>query len=178
MGHRQGAGVSFDAVRLKELMQSRGLTLSVAESLTSGRIQAAVGAASGASNYFLGGVTVYTIDQKVSHLHVDRQHAEAVNAVSARVAEEMARGVAQLFGSDYSVSTTGYAEPSPNDGVPDPFAHVAVWQRSGEEGLVIFSGVFSGPGLSRIEMQERVAEFVLGRLQDHLEEDTRSTVRC
>src|SRR5215510_4086337 len=98
--------MSFDAVRLKELMVARGLTLAVAESLTSGRIQAAVAAASGASNYFLGGVTVYSIEQKVRHLHVDRQHAEAVHGVSARVAEEMARGVALLFGSDYSVSTT------------------------------------------------------------------------
>jgi nicotinamide-nucleotide amidase len=166
--------VSFDAVRLKELMQSRRVTLAVAESLTSGRIQATVGAASGASNYFLGGITVYTIDQKVRHLGVDRQHAEAVNAVSARVAEEMARGVARFFGSDYSVSTTGYAEASPNNGIPDPFAHVAVWERAGEGGRLIFSGLVSGPGLSRIEMQQHVADFVLERLLAYIEADGRS----
>ena len=163
--------MTFNANRLKELMHSRGLTLSVAESLTSGRIQAAVGSASGASNYFLGGVTVYTIDQKVLHLHVDRQHAESVNAVSARVAEEMARGVAQLFGSDYSVSTTGYAEPSPSAGIPLPYAHVAIWRRSGDGGTLIFTTVIRGQGLSRIEMQQHVAESVLSHLQDHLEQE-------
>jgi nicotinamide-nucleotide amidase len=162
--------VSFDAVRLKELMVARGLTLAVAESLTSGRIQAGVAAASGASNYFLGGVTVYTIEQKARLLHVDRQHAEAVRAVSARVAEEMARGVAQLYGSDYSVSSTGYAEASPEVGVPEPFAHVAIWKRADGAGHLVFAGVVKGPGLSRIQMQQHVAESVLGELQEYLEQ--------
>jgi nicotinamide-nucleotide amidase len=163
--------MSFDTVRLKVLMEAHGFTLAVAESLTSGRIQAAVGAASGASNYFLGGLTAYTIDQKVKHLHIDRQHAETVNAVSARVAEEMARGVAQLFESDYSVSTTGYAEPAPEVGVPEPFAHVAIWKRAGEGGDLVFAAVVRSPGLTRIEMQQYVAEFVLGHLQDHVQKD-------
>lgn len=161
--------MKFDAVHLKDLMTARGATLSVAESLTSGRIQAAVGAASGASNYFLGGITAYTIAQKVRHLNVNLEHAEAVDAVSARVAEEMARGVAQLFGSDYSVSTTGYAEASPGSSVLEPFAHVAIWERVGEGGNLVFSGVANGSTLSRTEMQEHVAEFVLGRLQEYME---------
>lgn len=165
--------MDFDAVRLKELMEARGLTLAVAESLTSGRIQAAVGAASGASNYFLGGLTVYSVDQKVKHLRVDRHHAEAVNAVSARVAEEMASGVARLFGSDYSVSSTGYAEPYPEAGVREPFAHVAIWKRASDGGALIFSDVVKGPELSRTQMQQHVAEFVLGRLQEHVEREAR-----
>jgi nicotinamide-nucleotide amidase len=159
-------------------MVSRRLTLAVAESLTSGRVQAAVGAASGASNYFLGGLTVYSIDQKVRLLHVDRHHAEGVNAVSARVAEEMARGVAQLFGSDYSISTTGYAEPHPEAGVREPFAHVAIWKRTSDGGALIFTDVVKGPELSRTQMQQRVAEFVLQRLQDHVEEDARHSAHA
>jgi nicotinamide-nucleotide amidase len=159
----------FDPVRLRELMESRQLTLAVAESLTAGRIQAAIGAASGASSFFLGGITAYTIDQKVKHLRVDRDHAEAVDAVSARVAEEMARGVASLFGSDYSVSTTGYAEPNPTLGIAEPFAHVAIWKRAGNEGVLILSDVVKGPQLLRTQMQQHVAEFVLKQLQAHLE---------
>ena len=73
-------------------------TLAVAESLTSGRLQAAIGERSGASDYFLGGLTAYTIDQKVTHLGVDRDEADRTNAVSEKVADEMVLGVCRLFG--------------------------------------------------------------------------------
>src|SRR4051794_32647968 len=88
-------------------------TLSVAESLTSGQVQTRIGAISGASQFFLGGVTAYTLEQKVQLLGVDRSLAEPVDCVSAEVAEQMARGACRLFGSDVSIATTGYAEPAP-----------------------------------------------------------------
>ena len=71
---------------LRDLMIARpALTLAVAESLTSGHLQTAIGARSGASNFFLGGITAYSIDQKVTHLGVDRDEAEATEAVSEKV---------------------------------------------------------------------------------------------
>ncbi len=169
-GQNVEAIVSFDAARLKDMMRSRALTLAVAESLTTGRVQAAIGAVSGASEYFLGGITAYTVDQKVRHLKVNREHAIEVNAVSGRVAEEMARGVAELFGSDYSISTTGYADSTPGDAGPAPFAYVAIWRRFGGGGRIVFAGVFRGAGLSRIEMQQQVTEFVLSKLLEHLQD--------
>ena len=87
------------------------MTLAVAESMTCGCVQARVGAISGASEFFLGGLTAYTIDLKTRLLGVDRAEAEAANSASARVAEEMARGVCLLLGSTAGVATTGYAEP-------------------------------------------------------------------
>ena len=51
------------------------LTLAAAESLTCGRVAARIGAESGASNYFLGSVTAYTLEQKVKLLGVNRAHA-------------------------------------------------------------------------------------------------------
>jgi nicotinamide-nucleotide amidase len=169
--------MAFDSLRLKQLMESRGLTLAVAESLTSGRIQAAVGAVSGASHYFLGGITVYTLDQKVAHLHIDREHASQVDCVSERVAIEMSKGVAELFDSDYSVSSTGYAEEYPAAHVNEPFAHVAIWMRRSGAGKVIHSERIGGVGLSRTEMQQHVAECVLARLQEHFEREVRVTRR-
>ncbi len=86
-------------------------TLAVAESVTCGHLQARIGAISGASEFFLGGITTYTLDEKVKHLGVKRAAAKAVNSVSAGVAEQMARGACALFGSDFALATTGYAEP-------------------------------------------------------------------
>ncbi|MBS0631855.1 MAG: CinA family protein [Verrucomicrobia bacterium] len=157
--------------RLKELMlSSPRLTLAVAESLTSGGVQAGVGRISGASNFFLGGITAYTIDQKVRHLGVDRAGAAAVNCVSAAVAEQMARGVCALFGSDLGVATTGYAEPSPEQGVAVPFAWWAVAYRPGTSAAQIVTGKIECPGAARVEVQQRVTEAALAALVAWLED--------
>jgi nicotinamide-nucleotide amidase len=52
------------------------LTLAVAESLTCGQVQAKIGTVAGASRYFLGGITAYSLAQKVRHLGVNRAHAQ------------------------------------------------------------------------------------------------------
>jgi nicotinamide-nucleotide amidase len=143
---------------LKALMlQAPRLSLAVAESLTCGRLQARIGAISGASDFFLGGVTAYSLEQKVRHLGVDRAGAEAANSVSARVAEQMARGACLLFGSDVGVSTTGYAEPSPPWKVTVPFAWWGFARRRPDGAFAVLSGRLDCPGLSRVEVQERVA---------------------
>jgi nicotinamide-nucleotide amidase len=152
---------------LKELMlRSPRLTVAVAESLTCGRLQARIGAISGASDFFMGGVTAYTLDQKVLHLGVDRAGAEAVNSVSAGVAEQMARGACVLFGADVAAATTGYAEPSPEWKVATPFAWWGLARRRPGGGYDLASGRVDCPGLSRIGVQERVAEAAYGALVD------------
>jgi nicotinamide-nucleotide amidase len=95
-------------VELKELMlRSPRWTLAVAESLTAGHVQARVASISGASTFFRGGVTAYSIEEKVKLLGVDAAAATRVNCVSVEIAEQMARGVCALFGSDVGVATTG-----------------------------------------------------------------------
>jgi nicotinamide-nucleotide amidase len=157
---------------LKELMlRPPKLTLAVAESMTSGRIQARVGAISGASNFFSGGITAYNLDQKVRHLGVDRAAAAAVDCVSAGIAEQMARGVCALFGTEVGVATTGYAEPSSDPVVVAPYAWWAIaWRRSGQ-GFDVRSGRVDCPGASRVAAQERVAEAVLSALVAWLKTD-------
>ncbi|HTQ31471.1 MAG TPA: CinA family protein [Opitutaceae bacterium] len=143
-------------------------TLAAAESLTCGRVQARLGAISGASEFFLGGITAYALEEKVRHLGVERAAAAAVNGVSAAVAEQMARGACALFGSDLAVATTGYAEPPAPDKVGAPFAWWALAHaRTGGE-FVVRSGRVDGPGLARVAMQERVAERALAELAAYL----------
>jgi len=140
------------------------LTLAVAESLTSGRLQARIGAISGASEFFLGGMTAYSLEQKVRHLGVDRAGAEAVNSVSATVAEQMARGACALFGSDIGVATTGYAEPSEKWAVDEPFGWWALARRIPSGSFDILRGRVDCAGLSRVDAQERVAAAALDAL--------------
>ena len=156
---------------LKDLMLAPPrLTLAVAESMTCGRLQARIGAISGASGFFLGGLTAYAIAQKVRHLGVDRARAEEVDAVSADVAEQMARGACAFFGSDLALATTGYAEPAPERGVTEPLAFWAVAHRRADNTYGVRVGRVDCGQAARVEMQEAVTDAVLAALLDHLRE--------
>jgi nicotinamide-nucleotide amidase len=150
------------------LLQPPRLTLAVAESVTCGRLQARIGAISGASDFFLGGLTAYTIPQKVRHLGVDRGQAEQVNAVSPAIAEQMARGACAFFGSDLALATTGYAEPAPDRGVIQPQAYWALAHRRADNTLVLHHGRVERPGATRVAMQEAVADAALTALVSYL----------
>jgi nicotinamide-nucleotide amidase len=156
---------------LRDLMIVRpAWTLAVAESLTSGHLQVAIGARSGASDFFLGGLTAYTIDQKVTHLGVDREEADRTNAVSEKVADQMALGVCRLFGSNFGAATTGYAEASPETGIDSPLAFWALAHLE-ENGLVLARrGIIEMPGLDRVMVQRTVSEKVLSALLEYLSE--------
>lgn len=158
------------AAEIKSLIQHRPkLTLAAAESLTGGQVQARLTSVSGSSAYFLGGVTAYTLEQKVKLLGVNRAHARQVDCVSQRVAVEMAAGACQLFGADLAVATTGYAEPAPKRKVRTPHAWWALCHRHGGA-AVILSGLIEVPGADRVTVQERVAEGVLVELARYLRE--------
>lgn len=140
------------------------LTLSVAESLTAGLVQSRIASVSGSSAYFLGGITAYSLEQKVKQLGVRRALAGPVNCVSPAVAAQMARGAAVRFGSDIAVATTGYAEPSPEWRVDEPFACWAIARRLGPQSWDMRTGRLVCAGMCRTEVQSCVADAVLGEL--------------
>lgn len=157
---------------LKQLMlRSPRLTLAVAESLTAGHVQSRIAAVSGASEYFLGGMTAYSLEQKVRHLGVDQAEAEAMNCVSAAVAEQMAQGVIRLFGSDLAVATTGYAESSAAQDVRTPHAWWALAWRKKNGVIRLRHGRIECPGAKRVAAQIMVAEAALAELTEWLREE-------
>ncbi len=165
------AGRMTTAAELKKLMLGQpALTLAVAESLTVGQMQAKIAAVSGASDYFLGGITAYNLEQKVKQLGVNRTHARSVDCVSQRVAVEMAVGVASLFKSNLGVACTGYAEAAPKQKVKIPHAWWAICHRVRGGATMVLSGYVEVPGADRVTVQERVADTVLTELISYLRE--------
>ncbi len=159
------------AVELKKLiLREPRLTLAVAESLTCGHVQALIGAVPGASEFFLGGITAYTLEQKVRHLGVNRAHARAVDCFSQRVAVEMAEGACELFGADLAVATTGYAQPNVAAGVKVPQAWWALCHRGRGGRTQVISELVAVPRAGRVAVQARVAAVVLRQLVAHLRE--------
>lgn len=156
---------------LKELMLAEPrLTLAVAESVTGGRLQAHVTAHSGASKFFLGGVTTYTIEQKVKLLGVDRATAAAVDCVSAEVARQMAVGACRLFGADLALATTGYAEAYPEQNVTVPHGYYALAHLKNGVATVAREERLEAPGAVRVDAQEYILNAAMAALLDYVAE--------
>ncbi|RNA63873.1 nicotinamide-nucleotide amidohydrolase family protein [Chryseobacterium nematophagum] len=99
---------------ISKSLMSTDETISIVESVTSGCLQLAFSQMPNASLFYKGGMTAYTILEKVRLLNVDREEAEECNCVSENITEVMALNVAKLFESDWSIATTGYCLPIRN----------------------------------------------------------------
>jgi nicotinamide-nucleotide amidase len=101
---------------IHDSLRARGETLSTAESLTAGGLSSALTIVPGASDVFLGSITAYRPDIKISHLEVSADTISEHTVVSEDVAIEMGRGANKSFGSTWAIATTGVAGPGPADG--------------------------------------------------------------
>lgn len=129
--NRGHGGSGGDAAEALGLLEERGQTVAVAESLTGGLLAAELTDVPGASRSFRGSVTAYATDLKRDVLGVDGPLLDARGAVDAEVARQMAGGVRRALGADWGVATTGVAGPTPQDGQPVGTVHVAVAGPSG-----------------------------------------------
>lgn len=110
--------LSLEALIGKQLTQM-GKTLSIAESCTGGSIAQALTANAGASKYFKGSIVSYASESKVKILNVSADDIKDHSVVSEEVAKSMAKGVLELYDTDFAISTTGNAGPSKGDADAD-----------------------------------------------------------
>ena len=115
--------VDVKAEALVAALKARNLTITTAESLTGGRIAAAITAVPGSSQVFPGGIVSYCDRVKHQVLGVPAELLEHWGAVSEPVARAMAQGAAALMGTDLALSATGIAGPD-GDGSENPVGTV------------------------------------------------------
>jgi len=96
-----------------ELVESAGLTVAVAESLTGGMLASALAEAAESSKWFRGAIVAYASDVKHQLLGVPPGPV-----VSAQAAEAMAAGVRRLLQADVAIALTGAGGPDGQDGQP------------------------------------------------------------
>ena len=96
---------------LGNLLKSKKLSLSTAESCTGGGVAAAITSMAGSSEYFMGGIVAYSNDVKVSLLHVSSETLEKYGAVSRETVMEMAAGAMNTLKTDCAIATSGIAGP-------------------------------------------------------------------
>jgi nicotinamide-nucleotide amidase len=97
--------------QVASLLVGAGHTVAVAESCTGGLMSARLTERGGSSDYFLGGLVVYSNEAKVSLAGVDAELIERFGAVSNEVAEALACGAAARLGADFGIGITGVAGP-------------------------------------------------------------------
>ncbi|MXV15261.1 competence/damage-inducible protein A [Hufsiella ginkgonis] len=96
---------------LLDLMESKRLTLSVAESCTGGYLSHLITQHPGCSSVFVGGTVTYSNQLKQSVLGVLPETLAEKGAVSQETVTEMAEGARKNFGSDFAVAISGVAGP-------------------------------------------------------------------
>ena len=101
--------------RVLELLAEQGKTLATAESCTGGMVSQRITAIPGASEYFKGGVNVYTEEAKTMLLGIRQSFIDENGVVSAEVAAKMAKRVRKLLDSSLGVGITGWAGPDGDD---------------------------------------------------------------
>ena len=94
-----------------ELCRAGELMLATAESCTGGLVAARLTSVPGSSDVVLGGIVAYADEVKRAELGVSAELLAEHGAVSAEVAEAMARGARTRLGADVAVAVTGIAGP-------------------------------------------------------------------
>ena len=146
-----------------ELLRSKGLTLSVSESCTGGKVGDMITDVPGCSDYFLGGVVSYSNQAKRDILKVSPTTLSRKGAVSEEVALQMASGVRVALKSDIGIGITGIAGPTGGKPTkPVGLVYIAI---SSEGGTVCRRNLFKG---SRREVKAQAARVALSILRDFL----------
>ncbi|MHB1126234.1 MAG: competence/damage-inducible protein A [Bacillota bacterium] len=142
---------------LGDILVSRGLTLSVAESCTGGLLAHCLTNVPGSSRYFQMGVVAYDNRWKTDILGVDPQLIATRGAVSEEVAMAMASGIRRLAKTDIGVGITGIA--GPGGGAPEKPVGL-VYIATDDRGEVQFwKGLL--PGGERTAIKEFTAQTAL-----------------
>jgi nicotinamide-nucleotide amidase len=113
--------------QIATLAQRRTLSVGVAESLTGGRISAALAAGADAGDWYRGAVVAYAPDVKFEVLDVS---PGPVN--TAPCAVQMARGALSVLRCEVAVSVTGVGGPGRDEGIPQGTVFIACARRAQE----------------------------------------------
>lgn len=135
--------------------KARGFTIAAAESITAGKVAAALAAAGDASEWFGASIVAYGTEQKRRILGVTSDEL-----ISHACAREMAEGALRVTGADLVVSITGVGGPDDEEGKPPGTVIVCA---GGRDGLQTFDHAFDG---SPEEVVRQATEQALRHLRD------------
>lgn len=99
-----------------DLLNDKKLTISVSESITGGAFSSYLTSFPSASKVFEFGVVTYSNVSKNKILNIPNNLIEKYGSISKEVSIEMAKSVKRISNSNLSISFTGNAGPTSNEG--------------------------------------------------------------
>jgi len=94
------------------LLKARKETISVAETAAGGLISAALLSTPGASGFYKGGLTVYTLESRIEFAGWTQANIENYRGPSPEIVSGLAENVRSKLGSTYTVCESGTAGPT------------------------------------------------------------------
>ena len=155
-----------------EILRNKKQSVAVAESVTSGLLQAALSNAKDAASFFQGGITAYNVGQKCRRLLVEPLHALECDSVSEYVARGMSLNVATLFTSDYGIGITGYAAKVPEKNINELYAFYAI----SEKNKIVTCGKLETNVEEGLPVQLFYTEEVLKIFKEHLKNNHKKII--
>ncbi len=114
------------ATEAGKILIKNKLTIAVAESVTSGYLQAILSSGLQAAKFYQGGITAYNLGIKCRLLGVEPISANETNCVHDEVAKQISISVSKMFLSNFGLGITGYAAPFPEENIHEIFAYYAI----------------------------------------------------
>ena len=159
-----------EAQELISKLESKGLQLAIAESLTGGLLCSELVNVPGASKVILGSLVAYQTGLKSSALGVSSELLATVGAVDGEVAVQMAEGIRSRFSLQLmkntdqviGVSTTGVAGPDEQDGKPVGLVFISV---VGAKGIQVWEESFSG---DRQAIRKQTVDKTILRIREYI----------
>ncbi len=153
---------TLEAATVKLLTNAR-LTVATAESCTGGLLASRITDVPGSSLVFPGGVVNYSNESKTDLVYVPAEMIAEHGAVSAEVAQALAKGAITRFKSDFGIGITGVA--GPDGGTPEKPVGLVYIAVAGADRVKIEKARFIG---SRKDIRWRSAQTALTMLRDRV----------
>ncbi|KAI9738854.1 MAG: hypothetical protein M1834_008361 [Cirrosporium novae-zelandiae] len=99
------------SAEIATLLTSKGESISVCETATGGLTSASLLAVPGASKYYKGGLTLYTLESRLAFGGWAPTTVSTYNGPTPEIVENLAKHVRETLGSTYTVSESGTAGP-------------------------------------------------------------------
>jgi len=146
-----------------KLLQARGQSLAVMESLTGGLLSSTLTDVPGSSKHFIGGIVAYSVQVK-EDMGVPHETIEKYGVISEETARGMAHAIRGRFEADYGIGITGIAGPDKQEEKSVGTVHIAI---EGPEGVV--TGMGPGWRGAREDVKRHAVLAALNLLRLHLE---------
>ncbi|KAI1857017.1 uncharacterized protein JN550_013510 [Neoarthrinium moseri] len=168
----------FPPAEIREILQevtsflkSRNETVSVAETAAGGLISSSLLSAPGASGYYKGGLTLYTLPSRIAYAGWTQESIKGYRGPTTDIVTGLAKHVRKDLDSTYTISESGTAGPTGSD-TPNRTPGYVALAVDCEKGTFVRE-LNTGLGTDRVANMKRFAVEALKLLKDVMTDEAK-----